>query len=133
MTKYNVWFFSSIFIASIVALPIITVFLSFFSETSNYYSVLKSTFLYDYILNSVIILFFVIIITFFLGVFSAYFLSFYEFPFSNFLSWALILAFAIPGYIYAFSIIAFFENYGTAFSLLTFLFGESNYNLFIPK
>ncbi len=133
MTKYNIWFFSSLIIALVVALPVLTVFLSFFSETSNYYSVLKSTFLYDYILNSVIILFFVIIITFFLGVFSAYFLSFYEFPFSNFLSWALILAFAIPGYIYAFSIIAFFENYGTAFSLLTFLFGESNYNLFIPK
>ena len=39
----------------------------------------------------------------------------------------------MPGYIYAFSIIAFFENYGTAFSLLTFLFGESNYNPIIPK
>ena len=124
MTKYNIWFFSSLIIALVVALPVLTVFFSFFSETSNYYSVLKSTFLYDYILNSVIILFFVIIITFFLGVFSAYFLSFYEFPFSNFLSWALILAFAIPGYIYAFSIIAFFENYGTAFSLLTFLHSE---------
>ena len=133
MTKYNIWFFSSIIVALIVALPIITVFLSFFSETSSYYSVLKNTFLYDYIFNSIIILFFVILITFLLGVISAYFLSFYEFPFSNFLSWALILAFAIPGYIYAFSIIAFFENYGTAYSILTFLFGENNYNLFIPK
>ena len=133
MTKYNIWFFSSVIIASIVAFPIITVFFSFFSETSSYYSVLKNTFLYDYIFNSIIILFFVILITFFLGVISAYFLSFYKFPFSNFFSWALILAFAVPGYIYAFSIIAFFENYGTAFSLLTFLFGENNYNLFIPK
>jgi len=133
MTKYNIWFFSSVIIASIVALPIITVFFSFFSETSSYYSVLKNTFLYDYIFNSIIILFFVILITFFLGVISAYFLSFYEFPFSTFFSWALILAFAVPGYIYAFSIIAFFENYGTAFSLLTFLFGENNYNSFIPK
>ena len=110
MTKYNIWFFSSVIIASIVALPIITVFFSFFSETSSYYSVLKNTFLYDYIFNSIIILFFVILITFFLGVTSAYFLSFYEFPFSNFFSWALILAFAVPGYIYAFSIIAFFEK-----------------------
>ena len=126
MTKYNIWFFSSIIIAFVVALPIITVFFSFFSETSSYYSVLKNTFLYDYIFNSIIILFFVILITFFLGVISAYFLSFYEFPFSNFFSWALILAFAVPGYIYAFSIIAFFEHYGTAFSLLTFLFGENN-------
>ena len=64
MTKYNIWFFSSLFIALIVALPIITVFFSFFNETSNYFTVLKNTFLFDYIFNSIIILFFVIIITF---------------------------------------------------------------------
>ena len=133
MTKYNIWFFSSIFIALIVALPIITVFFSFFNETSNYFTVLKDTFLLDYIFNSIIILLFVILITFVLGVGSAYFVSFYEFPFSNFFSWSLILAFAVPGYIYAFSIIAFFENYGTAFSILTHIFGEKNYNLIIPK
>ncbi len=133
MTKYNIWFFSSLIIASIVALPIITVFSSFFSDTSNYFYLLKETFLLDYIFNSITILFFVIFITLILGVSSAYFVSFYNFPLSNFFSWALILSFAVPGYIYAFSIIAFFENYGTAFSLLTFLFGESNYNLIIPK
>ena len=133
MTKYNVWFFSSLFIAIIVALPIITVFFSFFNETSSYFRILRDTFLFEYIFNSTIILFFVIIITFFIGVISAYFVSFYEFPFSNFFNWALILAFAIPGYIYAFSIIAFFENYGTAFSILTYFFGENNYNLIIPK
>ena len=133
MSKYNIWIFSSVFIALIVALPIITVFFSFFNETSNYFALLKDTFLLDYIFNSILILFFVIIITFVLGTASAYFVSFYDFPFSNFFSWALILAFAIPGYIYAFSIIAFFENYGTAFSILTYFFGENNYNLIIPK
>ena len=133
MTKYNFWFFFSFFIALVVALPIITVFLSFFNETSNYFLLLKNTFLFDYIFNSITILIFVVFITLILGVFSAYFISFYEFPLSNFFSWALILAFAVPGYIYAFSIIAFFENYGTAFSLLTFLFGEQNYNPIIPK
>ncbi len=133
MTKYNIWFFSSIIIALIVALPIITVFFSFFSETSNYFIILKNTFLYEYILNSFTILIFVILITFILGVVSAYFVSFYDFPLSNFFSWALILAFAVPGYIYAFSIIAFFENFGTAYSLMTYFFGESNYNTVIPK
>ncbi len=133
MTKYNIWFFSSLIVALIVALPILTVFFSFFNETSNYYTVLKNTFLFDYIFNSLVILFFVVLITFFLGVFSAYFVSFYKFPFSNLFSWALILSFAVPGYIYAFSIIAFFENYGTAFSILTYVFGDDNYNLIIPK
>ena len=133
MTKYNIWFLSSLMVALIVSLPIITVFFSFFNETSSYFTLLKNTFLFNYILNSIIILFFVIITTFILGVLSAYFVSFYEFPFSNFFSWTLILAFAVPGYIYAFSIIAFFENYGTAFSILTYFFGEDNYNLIIPK
>ena len=134
MTKYNIWFFSSLFIALFVSLPIITVFFSFFHETSNYFNLLKNTFLLDYVFNSIIILFFVILVTFSLGVLSAYLVSFYEFPFSNFFSFALILAFAVPGYIYAFSIIAFFENYGTAFSILTYLFGENNnYNSIIPK
>ncbi len=96
MKKYNIWFFSSLFIAFVVSLPIITVFFSFFNETSNYFTLLRNTFLFDYIFNSMVILFFVIIITFVLGVLSAYFVSFYEFPFSNFFSWTLILAFAIP-------------------------------------
>jgi len=133
MTKYNIWFFCSLIIAFIVALPIITVFFSFFNETSDYFRILKNTFLFDYIFNSLIILFFVLVFTLILGIASAYFVSFYEFPFSKFFSWALILSFAVPGYIYAFSIIAFFENYGTAFSILTYLFGEYNYNPFIPK
>ena len=133
MTKYNIWFFGSLIVAVVVAMPIITVFFSFFNETSNYFIILKNTFLFDYISNSIIILLFVIVITFVLGVTSAYFVSFYDFPLSNFFSWALILAFAVPGYIYAFSIIAFFENYGTAFSILTYFFGEYNYNYFIPK
>ena len=133
MKKYNFWFFSSFIIALIVALPIITVFFSFFSETSNYFTILKNTFLFDYINNSLLILISVLSITFLLGVISAYFISFYEFPLCNFFSWALILAFAVPGYIFAFSIIAFFENYGTAYSILTNIFGEYNYNPYIPK
>ena len=108
MTKYNFWFFSSLIIALVVAMPIVTVFFSFFSETSNYFTVLKNTFLFDYINNSLIILISVLFVTLLLGVISAYFISFYEFPLCNFFSWALILAFAIPGYIFAFSIIAFF-------------------------
>ena len=77
MTKYNIWFFSSFVIALIVALPILTIFFSFFSETSNYFAVLKNTFLFDYINNSLIILISVLIITLLLGVISAYFISFY--------------------------------------------------------
>ena len=129
----NIWYISSLLISIIVAIPILTVFGSFFEATGNYSSILKNTFLYDYIFNSFILLIGVLVLTFIIGVGCAYLVSFYNFPGVKFFKWALILSFAVPAYIYAYSLTAFFENYGTAFSILKKLFGEGNYNSFIPK
>ena len=131
--KLNIWYISSICVSLFVAIPIITVFSSFFSTTSDYLILLKATFLKDYVINSAIILIGVLFLTFIFGVLSAYFVSFYNFWGVNFFKWALILSFAVPAYIYAYSLTAFFENYGSLFSLLTNLFGEGNYNKHIPK
>ncbi len=131
--KFNSWYLSSFLISLIVLIPIITVFLSFFENTSNYYQILKDTFLLEYILSSGILLIAVLILTFILGVGAAYLVSFYKFPGSNFFKWALILSFAVPPYIFAYSLTAFFENYGTAFTILKNLFGDGNYNKNIPK
>ena len=133
LRNFNIWFFSSLFISLIVIIPILTVFSSFFDNTSNYFDVLKSTFLFEYTSNSFILLASVLTLTFIIGTGSAYLVSFYEFPFSNFFKWALILSFAVPPYIYAYSLTAFFENYGTAYTILINLFGEGNYNKHIPK
>ena len=131
--KINFWHISSFLISLFVIIPILTVFTSFFENTSNYYNILKNTFLLEYIFNSVVLLLCVLLLTFLLGTGSAYLVSFYKFPFSNFFKWALILSFAVPPYIYAYSLTAFFENYGTAFSILKNLFGDANYNRHIPK
>jgi len=129
----NIWFISSLIVSIGVLIPIITVSLSFFEDTSNYYQILKNTFLLEYITNSLILLFCVLIFTFLIGTGTAYLVSFFEFPLSNFFKWALILSFAVPPYIYAYSLTAFFENYGTAFTILKNLFGDANYNENIPK
>ena len=131
--KFNSWYLSSFLISFFVLIPIITVFTSFFENTSNYYEILKNTFLIEYIFNSVSLLISVLILTFLLGTGTAYLVSFYKFPGSNFFKWALILSFAVPPYIYAYSLTAFFENYGTAFTILKSLFGDANYNKSIPK
>ncbi len=131
--KVNIWYLSSFLISTIVAIPIITVFSSFFETTSDYSLILKNTFLYEYIFNSISLLFGVLILTFIIGVGCAYLVSFYKFPGVNFFKWALILSFAVPAYIYAYSLTAFFENFGTAFSILKGIFGEGDYNSFIPK
>ena len=131
--KINIWYVSSLLISLVVAAPILTVFSSFFETTGNYSLILKNTFLYDYIYNSLILLIGVLFLTFIIGVGCAYLVSFYNFPGVNFFKWSLILSFAVPAYIYAYSLTAFFENYGTAFSILKNLFGEGNYNSHIPK
>jgi len=131
--KFNFWYLSSLSISLIVAIPILTVFTSFFQDTSNYFEILKQTFFFEYILNSLVLLIGVLFLTFALGVGSAYVVSFYQFPGANFFKWALILSFAVPPYIYAYSLFAFFENYGTAFTILKYLFGDGEYNKHIPK
>ena len=131
--RINIWYLSSFLISLVVAIPILTVFSSFFDPTGNYSEILKKTFLFDYIFNSLILLIGVLILTFIIGVTCAYLVSFYNFPGVNFFKWSLILSFAVPAYIYAYSLTAFFENYGTAFSILKNLFGEANYNIYIPK
>ncbi|MDB3889292.1 iron ABC transporter permease [Candidatus Pelagibacter sp.] len=133
LRKINIWYLTSFFISIAVAIPIVTVFSSFFDSTSNYSNIIKNTFLYDYIFNSLSLLFGVLFLTFVIGVSCAYLVSFYKFTGSNFFKWALILSFAVPAYIYAYSLTAFFENYGTAFTILKSLFGEGNYNSQIPK
>ena len=131
--KLNIWFFCSLIISLFVIIPILTVSISFFEDTSRYFDILKQTFLFEYILNSLSLLIGVLILTFFLGVGSAYVVSFYKFPGVNFFKWALILSFAIPPYIYAYSLFAFFENYGTAYTILKSIAGQGDYNKHIPK
>ena len=133
LKKINIWYLSSFIISIIVAVPIVTVFSSFFEATGTYSSIIKDTFLYEYILNSIFLLIGVLFLTFFIGVGCAYLVSFYKFPGASFFKWALILSFAVPSYIYAYSLTAFFENYGTAFSILKNLFGDGEYNSIIPK
>ena len=131
--RINSWYIYSFLISIVVLIPVLTVFSSFFEDTSNYFIILKETFFLEYIFNSLILLFGVLLLTFILGVGSAYIVSFYDFPGANFFKWALILSFAVPPYIYAYSLFAFFENYGTAFTILKHVFGDGNYNKHIPK
>ncbi len=133
LKNINIWYISSFLISIAVAIPIITICTGFFESTGYHFSILESTFLYDYIKHSLILLSGVLLFTFVFGVGSAYLVSFYDFPGVNFFKWAIILSFAVPPYIYAYSLTAFFENYGTAYSILSNIFGEGNYNKNIPK
>ena len=63
--NFNIWFLSSLLISILVIIPIFTVSISFFEDTSRYFEILKNTFLFDYIFNSLVLLIGVLILTFF--------------------------------------------------------------------
>ena len=72
LKNLNIWFVSSLVVSIGVLIPIITVFFSFFEDTSNYYEILKNTFLIEYIFNSFVLLISDMILTFLIGTISAY-------------------------------------------------------------
>ena len=47
MKKINIWYLSSFLISFVVLIPIATVSFSFFEETTEYYKILKETFLLE--------------------------------------------------------------------------------------
>ena len=64
--KINFWFLGSFIISVIVVIPILTVFSSFFQGTSDYFEILKETFFFEYVFNSLTLLVGVLILTFIL-------------------------------------------------------------------
>ncbi len=137
MKKYSIgllpFYLASSIVAFIVTIPILTTSIGFFENTTEYFNILKNSILLLYIKNSFLLLLSILTLTFIFGFISSYLVSFYEFPGSEFFKWSLVLSFAVPGYIFGYSLSAFFENYGIAYSILTNLFGESNYNSIIPN
>lgn len=130
--KNRFLFFSVFLISMIVITPLITILFGGLIFDWSVSNIAYSYLLSEYILNSFLILLGVLPLTFLLGVSSAYLVTFYNFQLSNFFKWSLILPLAIPPYIFGFSFSAFFEYYGSAFSLLTYL-NITNANNFIPK
>ena len=128
----NSIFFLSLFIIILILSPILTIFFENINQKSNYLNFFSSSEFRSYTMNSVVILIGVLLLTLFLGGVSAYLVSFYEFVGVNFFKYSLLMSFAIPPYIYAYTLSAFFENFGIAYSLVSF-FSEDLSKTLIPK
>ena len=123
----------SLIISLLIIAPIFGVILGNISVDNEYFKFFSQTELVRYTKNSLFILISVLFITFFLGTFSAYLVSFYEFPFVNFFKYSLLLSFAIPPYIFGYTLSGFFENYGTFYSILNYFFDEKIINSILPN
>ena len=120
-------------ISIFILLPIFSIFTGILNTKTEYLNFLTNSELSQYIKNSLTIVFFVSLITLFLGVISAYLVSFYNFYGVNFFKYSLLLSFAIPPYIFAYNFSAFFEQYGTLYQLFSLFLNDERANNFLPK
>ena len=126
----NSWLDKSIFLITIslsiiLLAPFFIVISSNVEIQTDYLNFISGNILQDYLYNSAFILISVILICFFLGITSSYLVSFYEFTGVNFFKYSLLLSFAIPSYIYGYTLSAFFESYGVAYSIFSSISQQS--------
>ncbi|PHO10653.1 hypothetical protein CPG37_02090 [Malaciobacter canalis] len=104
---------SSFILTLLISAPAIIIFLYLFIGHSDNWQHLKETLLFTYIFNSLYIMVGVAILTTLFGFTTAYLTSLYNFAFSKFFHYGLILPFAIPTYIVAFIYGGMFNITGT--------------------
>lgn len=128
------WFISAFLIAFLIGLPIIAVvYLALFPE-ENAWPHLLNTVLPSYLKNTLILMLGVGGLTFLVGTGSAWLISMYDFPGKKWLSWALLLPFAVPAYVIAYTYTDFLEYAGPIQSSLRELFGwESARDYWFPE
>src|SRR5690554_6100738 len=93
-------------------------FFNIFDPPGESWSHLKENLLYDYFINTLLLLFGVALCTFFLGVSSAWIISSYNFPGRRYFEWLLILPLGFPGYIMAYTYTGLLDYAGPVQALM---------------
>ena len=106
--------------------PIFIVLSSLFGDYSDNWSHLYSYVLGDYISSTVILIFGVSILVFFLGTTTAWVVTNYNFYGKSFFEWSLILPLSIPPYILAYTFTGLFDPFGDANNLMRNIFNLSS-------
>jgi iron(III) transport system permease protein len=117
------WTISSILVAALVAIPIVTVIGLAFSPEENIWPHLASTVLPRYVTTTLALMVGVGIGTLFIGVGTAWIVTTCSFPGRKIFEWALLLPLAIPAYVIAFLYTDILEFAGPIQGALRELFG----------
>ncbi len=127
--------FKKIFLCLIIILficPIISLVSILFTEHQSA-KWATHTLLFEYILNTIILMVGVGAIAFVFGVISSWFITFFSFPGRKFFEVALFLPIAIPGYIVSFVYTNMFEYSGPVQSLLREIFNWHKNDYWFPE
>lgn len=119
------WRIASLFIAAIVAIPILIIFSAWAGPASDVWTHLANTVLSDLLRNTLVLIFGVGVGVFVIGVGLAWLTTMCEFPGRRLFEWALMLPLAIPAYVLAFVAIGFLDYSGPVQAWLRSVFGSS--------
>ena len=113
----------ALFIASIIAIPIFTIFYIAFTADDNIWPHLASTVLPGYITTTFIVLVGISVITVFIGVGLAWIITVYEFPMRRVMEWLCLIPLAMPAYIVAYAYGDLLDYTGFVQSSMRLIFG----------
>ena len=130
---FNPWIILPTFLFALFVVPVIWLILSLFGDYSDNWVHIYNYTLSGYIFNTLSIAFGTSIGTLLIGVGSAWLVTTFNFTGKNFLEWALLLPFAVPPYILAYTFTGLFDSYGTANNLIRDLFSLPYDFIFFPK
>ena len=128
--KSSIFLSPSILLGILFSIPALIIIFSLFLPFSENWIHLKDTVLNEYISNSWKLLIGVSIGVFIIGVSTAWLTSTCNFFGKNFFVWGLVLPFAIPPYIMAYSFTGLFDSYGTANELMKLIFNLDSDEVF---
>ena len=123
------WNISAILISSVILVPVISILVYLFYPTSDIWSHLIETVLYDYVTNSLILVLFVALGTAIIGVSTAWIVTMFEFPLRSYFEWFLVLPLAIPSYALSYVYTELFGLGGIAYINFKLFLGISGFSI----
>jgi iron(III) transport system permease protein len=127
------WYVAALAVAALVSVPVLVVASSVFAPTGAVWEHLSATVLPRYITNSLWLLAGVGIGTFVVGVGTAWLVTMYRFPGRGVFEWALLLPFAVPAYVLAYTYTGIFEFAGPVQTALREAFGWTRDSYWFPE
>ncbi len=103
LSNINLWKVSSVLLALFLSIPLLTILFSVFVPSGEVWQHLFDTVLKEYVFNSLLLMLGVGLLTFVIGVASAWLVTMCQFPGCRMFSWMLLLPMAMPAYIIAYT------------------------------
>jgi len=115
---FNKWTVLIVSVSLFLAIPVFSILISLFRGSGEMWEHITTYFLFDYIKNSIILIFGTGLLTFTIGTSSAWIISRYTFRYKKIIEWLLFMPLAIPSYIVAYTYVGLIGNGGTFIEIL---------------